>query len=214
MSRAPYRVPTSTYRLQITADFDLYAAARQLPYLHALGVDWVYLSPLLEAEPGSMHGYDVVDHSRVDASRGGPEALQDFADAAHERGLKVLVDIVPNHMGVATPAVNPWWWDLLTHGQDSRYASYFDIDWEFGRGRLRLPILGDGPDELDALRIEDGELRYYDHRLPIAPGTGGGSPREVHDRQHYELMSWRRADAELYRCKRERREALGLNRSR
>ena len=86
-----------------------------------------------------MHGYDVVDHSRVDASRGGPDALREFADAAHARGLKVLVDIVPNHMGVATPAVNPWWWDLLTYGQDSRYASYFDIDWEFGQRTAAAP---------------------------------------------------------------------------
>ncbi|MFF9564097.1 malto-oligosyltrehalose synthase [Leifsonia sp. NPDC014704] len=187
----------STYRLQISPAFTLRDAMQVLDHIQRLGADWVYVSPLLEAEPGSMHGYDVVDHSRVDASRGGPEALREFADAAHSRGLKVLVDIVPNHMGVATPAVNAWWWDVLQHGQESRYASYFDIDWPFGHGRLRLPILGDGPDEEDALRIEDGELRYYDHRFPIAPGTGEGTPREVHARQHYELMSWRRADAEL-----------------
>jgi len=187
----------STYRLQISPAFTLRDATQVLGHIQRLGADWVYLSPLLEAEPGSMHGYDVVDHSRVDASRGGPAALREFADAAHGRGLKVLVDIVPNHMGVATPAVNAWWWDVLENGQESPYASYFDIDWEFGHGRLRLPILGDGPDEEDALRIEDGELRYYDHRFPIAPGTGDGTPREVHTRQHYELMSWRRADAEL-----------------
>lgn len=187
----------STYRLQISPAFTLRDAAQVLDHIQRLGADWVYLSPLLEAEPGSMHGYDVVDHSRVDASRGGPEALREFADAAHGRGLKVLVDIVPNHMGVATPAVNAWWWDVLQHGQESRFAPYFDIDWEFGHGRLRLPVLGDGPDEEDALRVEDGELRYYDHRFPIAPGTGEGTPREVHARQHYELMSWRRADAEM-----------------
>lgn len=187
----------STYRLQISPAFTLRDAAQVLDHVQRLGADWVYLSPLLEAEPGSMHGYDVVDHSRVDASRGGPEALREFSDAAHARGLKVLVDIVPNHMGVATPAVNAWWWDVLQNGQESRFASYFDIDWAFGGGRLRLPVLGDGPDEEDALRVEDGELRYYDHRFPLAPGTEGGTPREVHARQHYELMSWRRADAEL-----------------
>jgi len=187
----------STYRLQISPDFTLRDATQVLDHIQRLGADWVYLSPLLEAEPGSMHGYDVVDHSRVDASRGGPEALREFSDAAHARGLKVLVDIVPNHMGVATPAVNAWWWDVLEHGQESRFAPSFDIDWEFGHGRLRLPVLGDGPDEEDALRVEDGELRYYDHRFPIAPGTEGGSPKEVHARQHYELMSWRRADAEM-----------------
>ncbi|NUU06875.1 malto-oligosyltrehalose synthase [Leifsonia sp. C5G2] len=187
----------STYRLQISPAFTLRDAAQVLDHLQRLGADWVYLSPLLEAEPGSTHGYDVVDHSRVDESRGGPEALREFSEAAHARGLRVLVDIVPNHMGVATPAVNAWWWDVLQNGQESRFASFFDIDWEFGRGRLRLPVLGDGPDEEDALRVEDGELRYYDHRFPIAPGTEGGRPREVHARQHYELMSWRRADAEL-----------------
>lgn len=187
----------STYRLQISPAFTLRDAAQVLDHVQRLGADWVYLSPLLEAEPGSMHGYDVVDHSRVDASRGGPEALREFSDAAHARGLKVLVDIVPNHMGVATPAVNAWWWDVLQNGQESRFASYFDIDWAFGGGRLRLPVLGDGPDEEDALRVEGGELRYYDHRFPLAPGTEGGTPREVHARQHYELMSWRRADAEL-----------------
>lgn len=189
--------PVSTYRLQISPAFTLRDAAQVLDHVHRLGADWVYLSPLLQSERGSAHGYDVVDHSRVDEARGGPEALRDFSAAAHERGLRVLVDIVPNHMGVATPRDNAWWWDVLTHGRDADHAPFFDIDWEFGGGRLRLPVLGDGPDELDALRLEDGELRYYDHRFPIAPGTGGGSAREVHDRQHYELMSWRRADAEL-----------------
>ena len=105
------RVPASTYRLQIRAGFDLDAAASLVPYLRDLGVDWVYLSPLLVAEPGSDHGYDVVDHSTVDPARGGPEALERLADAAHGAGLGVLVDIVPNHMGVATPANNAWWWE-------------------------------------------------------------------------------------------------------
>lgn len=189
--------PASTYRLQISPAFTLRDAAQVLDHVHRLGADWVYLSPLLQAERGSAHGYDVVDHGRVDEARGGPEALRDFSAAAHERGLRVLVDIVPNHMGVATPHDNAWWWDVLAHGRNADHAGFFDIDWEFGGGRLRLPVLGDGPDELDALRVEEGELRYYDHRFPIAPGTEGGSAREVHDRQHYELMSWRRADAEL-----------------
>lgn len=189
--------PASTYRLQISPAFTLRDAAQVLDHVHRLGADWVYLSPLLQAEHGSMHGYDVIDHGRVDEARGGPEALRDFAAAAHERGLRVLVDIVPNHMGVATPADNAWWWEVLAHGPDAEHADFFDIDWEFGGGRLRLPVLGDGPDELEALRVEDGELRYYDHRFPIAPGTGDGNPRAVHDRQHYELMSWRRADDEL-----------------
>jgi (1->4)-alpha-D-glucan 1-alpha-D-glucosylmutase len=190
-------VPTSTYRLQITPDFTLRDAAQTLDYLVRLGVGAVYLSPLLQSAAGSAHGYDVVDPTRVDESRGGPAALREFADAAHVRGLAVIVDIVPNHLGVAVPHENPWWWDVLRLGRDSAYADFFDIDWEFGGGRLRLPVLGDGADELAALRVEGGELRYYEHRFPLAPGTEFGAASTVHDRQHYELVSWRRADAEL-----------------
>src|SRR6478735_12411877 len=123
------RAPVSTYRLQITAGFDLSAAARTLPYLHDLGVDWVYLSPLLEAEPGSEHGYDVISHDRVDPARGGAEGLATLSAEARRLGMGVLVDIVPNHVGIATPRVNAWWWDVLKHGRDSRYAEAFDIDW-------------------------------------------------------------------------------------
>lgn len=105
--------PASTYRLQLHDSFDLDRAASVLDYLRALGVDWVYLSPVLQAEPGSSHGYDVVEHAAIDVGRGGPEALRRLADTAHDRGMGVLVDIVPNHMGVATPHANDWWWDLL-----------------------------------------------------------------------------------------------------
>ncbi|MFJ8896528.1 malto-oligosyltrehalose synthase [Leifsonia sp. NPDC102414] len=189
-------VSTSSYRLQISPDFTLRDAAQILGYLRRLGVGWVYLSPLLEAEPGSAHGYDVVDHSRVDAARGGPDALLAFSDAAHRRGLRVLVDIVPNHMGIATPALNAWWWDVLGNGQESPFADHFDIDWAAGGGRVRIPVLGHDDDTAE-LSVEDGELRYYEHRFPIAAGTEGGTPAEVHDRQHYELVSWRRADHDL-----------------
>ncbi|MCG2621685.1 malto-oligosyltrehalose synthase [Arthrobacter sp. I2-34] len=201
------RAPVSTYRLQIRPGFDLYAAASLVPYLRRLGVDWVYLSPILTAEPGSDHGYDVTDFSAVDPARGGAAGLQALSDAAHAAGLGVLVDIVPNHMGVATPANNRWWWSLLAEGRGSRYAEAFDVDWAAAGGRIRLPVLGDGPDELDRLELVRGtgpgsagvELRYYDHRFPVAEGTAGdgATARQVHDRQHYELVSWRRADAEL-----------------
>lgn len=189
--------PISTYRIQVSPTVPLARATAQLDYLANLGADWVYLSPILTSEVGSDHGYDVTDHSSVDPQRGGPEALQHLSDGAHQRGMGVLIDIVPNHIGVATPAQALWWWDLLREGRDSRYAEAFDIDWEFGGGRVRLPILGDGPDELNELTVIDGELRYYDHRLPLAEGTEHGTPQEVHDRQHYELVNWRRADAEL-----------------
>ncbi|MFA6298700.1 MAG: alpha-amylase family glycosyl hydrolase, partial [Nocardioides sp.] len=185
----PARAPHSTYRLQITADFDLFEAARRLSYLHDLGADWVYLSPILVAEPGSNHGYDVVSHETVDPTRGGPEGLAVLSAEARRLGLGVLVDIVPNHVGVATPSANAWWWDLLKHGRDSAYASYFDIDWAFGGGRLRIPVVGDGDE--GSIQVTDGEVRYHEHRFPLAPGTTS------HDEQHYELVSWRAADAEL-----------------
>ena len=199
----PIAVPLSTYRLQITASFDLDAAASVVGYLRDLGADWIYLSPLLQAEAGSDHGYDVVDHSRVDPARGGAEALDRLATAAHHAGRGVLVDIVPNHVGVATPRDNSWWWDLLQNGQQSRYAEAFDVDWAFGNGKIRVPVLGDeggdGPAELDRLELANGELRYVENRYPVAAGTAddGASPAVVHERQHYELVNWRRADAEL-----------------
>jgi (1->4)-alpha-D-glucan 1-alpha-D-glucosylmutase len=190
--------PVSTYRVQVTSAFDLHSVAELTDYLADLGADWVYLSPLLEAEPGSDHGYDVVSHERVDPSRGGDDGLVEAAAAAHAKGLGVLVDIVPNHMGVATPAKNAWWWDVLKLGRESRYAEAFDIDWAFGGGKLRIPVLGDG-DALGELQVEGDELVYYDNRYPIAPGTAddGADARTVHERQHYELMHWRRADDDL-----------------
>jgi (1->4)-alpha-D-glucan 1-alpha-D-glucosylmutase len=192
------RTPVSTYRLQIRSGFTLQDAAEIVPYLKSLGVDWIYLSPILTAEQGSDHGYDVTDPAVVDPDRGGAEGLIAASRAAREAGMGVLVDIVPNHVGVATPAQNPWWWSLLKEGQQSRYAQAFDVDWDFGGGRIRIPVLGDDSD-LDALEIRDGDLRYYDHRFPLAEGsyTAGDDPREVHDRQHYELIGWRRADNDL-----------------
>lgn len=196
------RTPASTYRLQIRSGFTLQHAADTVPYLQSLGVDWVYLSPILTAEQGSDHGYDVTDPAAIDPDRGGAEGLAALSRAAREAGLGVLVDIVPNHVGVATPAQNPWWWSLLKEGQQSPYAQAFDVDWDFGGGRIRIPVLGQDSD-VDALEIRDGELRYYEHRFPLAEGsyTAGDptaeDPREVHDRQHYELIGWRRADTDL-----------------
>ncbi|WP_285244979.1 malto-oligosyltrehalose synthase [Pseudarthrobacter sp. fls2-241-R2A-127] len=192
------RTPTSTYRLQIRSSFTLFDAAEKVPYLKDLGVDWVYLSPILTAEQGSDHGYDVTDPSAVDPDRGGPEGLLALSKAAREHGMGVLVDIVPNHVGVASPPQNPWWWSLLKEGRESPYAEAFDVDWDLGGGKVRLPMLGSDAD-LDKLEVKDGELRYYDHRFPLAEGTysEGDSAQDVHSRQHYQLMDWRRADAEL-----------------
>ncbi|WP_097061320.1 malto-oligosyltrehalose synthase [Salinibacterium xinjiangense] len=190
-------IPISTYRLQVRAGFDLNTAADLVDYLQLLGVDWVYLSPLLAAEHGSDHGYDVIDHSIIDPARGGASGLDALSAAAHGRGMGVLVDIVPNHVGVASPATNPWWWDLLKRGTASRYAEAFDVDWDFGNGRIRIPVLGD--EESPEFSIVDGQLAYYDQRFPIAEGTAddGVDARTVHHRQHYELVNWRRADSEL-----------------
>ncbi|GAA2140165.1 malto-oligosyltrehalose synthase [Nocardioides koreensis] len=194
------RTPTSTYRFQITAELDLFAAARRLAYLRELGVDWVYLSPLLAAEPGSDHGYDVVAHDRIDPVRGGAEGLAALSAEARRLGMGVLVDIVPNHVGVATPAETAWWWDLLRLGQDSAYAAAFDVDWAAGGGRVRVPVVGDDdllPDgRIGHLAVVDGELRYHDNRFPTAPGTAddGADADTVHARQHYELVGWRAAD--------------------
>lgn len=192
------KTPVSTYRLQIRPGFTLDDAAALTGYLASLGVDWIYLSPILTAEEGSLHGYDVTDPSTIDPARGGAEGLAALSKAAREAGLGILVDIVPNHMGVASPPQNAWWWSLLKEGRASRYSEAFDVDWEAGGGRLRLPVLG-SDDDLDKLEVVDGELRYYDHRFPLTAGSysPGDNPREVHDRQHYELVHWRRADSEL-----------------
>ncbi|CAN5274235.1 malto-oligosyltrehalose synthase [soil metagenome] len=187
--------PRNTYRLQIRSSFDLHEAARRLPYLHDLGVDWVYLSPLLEAEPGSDHGYDVVAHDRIDATRGGPEGLAAVSAEARRLGMGVLVDIVPNHMGVATPAANAWWWDLLAHGRGSRFADAFDIDWDAGDGKVLIPVVGDGDEHSVSVDLEAGQVTYHDHRFPMAPGTTSL------DQQHYRLVSWRAADDQL-NCRR------------
>ncbi|WP_223623339.1 malto-oligosyltrehalose synthase [Microbacterium sp. EST19A] len=204
------RRPISTYRLQISESLPLDEAAGLTGYLADLGADWAYLSPLLAATPGSNHGYDVIDHSRVDPTRGGEAGLERFAASARDAGLGILVDIVPNHVGVAKPRLNPWWWDVLRLGRESRHAVAFDIDWPAGGGRLLIPILGSAPDEVisrDEIVIDtepaddapDGTLSYFDHVLPLAPGSG-----ELADdlpallaAQHYELRFWEDQNTEL-----------------
>jgi (1->4)-alpha-D-glucan 1-alpha-D-glucosylmutase len=186
-------VPSSTYRLQLRPEFDLEDARDVVGYLRDLGIGAVYVSPVLEATPGSTHGYDVTDPTRVRDELGGEEAFRSLAAAAREAGLGLVVDIVPNHMSVEVPAANPWWRDVLQHGSRSAYANHFDIDWS---RRVLVPVLADD-DDLARLQVEDDELVYFDHRLPIAPGTGDGTAQEVHDRQHYELVGWRRGNTEL-----------------
>ena len=194
-TRAPVR---ATYRLQISPSFTLHDAIGVLDRLADLGVSHLYLSPLLQASAGSTHGYDVVDPTRVDDARGGEEGLRRLADAAHERGLGIVLDIVPNHLSVAIPRENPAWWDVLTFGRDSRYASWFDIDW--AAGPIVLPVLADGAaiEELTLVAGAAGvEIGYGEQRFPVRPGTQSGTAQEVHARQTYRLVDWRRGAAEL-----------------
>ena len=185
--------PSSTYRLQIRREFSLSDAAELTDYLRELGVGAAYVSPLLQAAAGSEHGYDTVDVTRVDADRGGAEGLQRLLGAAAENGLGLVVDIVPNHLGVAQAAENPAWWDVLRLGRDSAFADWFDIDWS--RGKIVLPVLGDDA----TLNLVGDELHYFEHRFPLAPGSGGedADAGQVHARQHYELVHWTRANTDL-----------------
>jgi (1->4)-alpha-D-glucan 1-alpha-D-glucosylmutase len=185
--------PSSTYRLQLGPDMTFDHVAEIADYLAALGVGAVYTSPILAATPGSTHGYDVVDPTTASPALGGEEGRMRLVGELQELELGLVVDIVPNHMGIADPPANPWWWDVLENGRAARHARFFDVDWD--SGPVLVPVLGS--DSLDDLSIVDGELRYHEHRFPIAPGTSGGTPQEVHDRQHYRLVNWRRANSEL-----------------
>ncbi len=180
----PERPVLATYRLQLHDGFTFADAEGVVPRLASLGVSHVYLSPALEAVPGSTHGYDVVDPTRIRASLGGEEGLRALADTAHAAGLGLILDIVPNHVGLVSPG-NPWWWDLLAHGPDGRYGRHLDVDWmpgAHGQPTLLVPELGERlPDELagDALQlahVEDGRtpawrIVYHEHAWPLAPGT-------------------------------------------
>ena len=139
------RVPVSTYRLQLHKGFTFDQAAAIAPYLSALGITHVYSSPYLQAAKGSMHGYDVVDHQRVNAELGGEAGHGRFSKTLGENGLGQVLDIVPNHMAIGRE--NRFWWDVLENGAASRYASFFDIDWQPQEERLRdkvlVPVLGD-----------------------------------------------------------------------
>jgi len=170
----------ATYRIQLNADHDLDAAAALVPYLAALGVSHLYCSPYLQAAPGSVHGYDVADPTRVNEELGGKEAHGRLCAALESHGMQQLLDIVPNHMAIVPQ--NPWWWDVLAHGPGSRYARYFDVDWAAEDNQRQnvvlLPVLADHYGrELEAgkIRVErDGDtlrVRYYEQLFPVAPGS-------------------------------------------
>jgi (1->4)-alpha-D-glucan 1-alpha-D-glucosylmutase len=172
--------PLSTYRIQFHNGFGLQQARELADYLHDLGVSHLYASPLLEARPGSMHGYDIINHDRLNPEIGNEEDLRALVSDLNARGMSIVLDIVPNHMGVST--ATPWWRDVLQHGRASDYSDFFDIDWNPLKpelhNKLLLPVLGDQyGEELEGgklqIREKDGELvvQYYDHDFPLDPQT-------------------------------------------
>ena len=175
--RAPRPTPlTATYRVQLNKQFTLNDARTIVPYLDRLGVSHLYCSPILAARPGSTHGYDVIDPMQVNPEIGTVDDLRALAEALHERGMGILVDIVPNHMGIGP--TNSYWEDVLTHGLHSRYARWFDVDWAAADNKIVLPVLGDELDrvlERDELTLDVKEktprLRCFDSSWPVDPAT-------------------------------------------
>ncbi|MGW7428794.1 malto-oligosyltrehalose synthase [Streptomyces sp. NPDC054861] len=193
----PSTTPTATYRLQLQPEFPFAAAERAVPHLAGLGVSHVHLSPILEAVPGSTHGYDVTDHRAVRAELGGEDGLRALAATARAHGLGLVVDLVPNHMA-ADPRYNHALREVLREGPDSPYARWFDIDWEAEDGRLLLPVLPARLSEVrERMRVEDGVLRLDEQEFPLRAGTEELPLTELLDAQWYRLAWWRLARTEL-----------------
>ncbi|XCB30024.1 alpha-amylase family glycosyl hydrolase [Arcanobacterium hippocoleae] len=207
------RTPITTYRLQLGPQFTFRQAEEIVDYLAKLGVTDVYLSPILQAAPGSKHGYDVVNHSEISQEMGGLAAFKNLAKKIHAAQMHVIVDIVPNHMAVPTPLyLNRALWDVMRFGKESKYANWFDISLvEHGEGVL-MPVLGkrigtviaDGEFSVEYKTIPgfeaEGEvpvLKYFDHIFPIRPGTESLPISELVDSQYYRLAYWRVANDEL-----------------
>lgn len=165
------RIPLSTYRLQLGADLTLDQVHALLPYLEKLGITDVYLSPLFRARSESSHGYDVVDHGTIDPAIGDSKSFERLAIAARDAGMGILLDVVPNHMGINDPG-NLWWLDVLENGEGSYFADFFDIEWHPPAGALQdkvlLPVLAEPFGKV----LENAELRvtYADRRLQLAYG--------------------------------------------
>ncbi|NYG07994.1 (1-_4)-alpha-D-glucan 1-alpha-D-glucosylmutase [Phycicoccus badiiscoriae] len=212
---APHRpgpgrvVPSATYRLQVQPDFTFGDAADQADYLAALGISHVYLSPILAAAPGSVHGYDVVSHEFLNEELGGSAGFDRLTTQLRTLGLGAVVDVVPNHMTTPTPAsLNHPWWFLLRDGRESDHAHWFDVDWEAEDGRVLVPVLGQPLESALAageLTVETGVgphghetvLRYYDHVFPVRPGTESLELPELVAAQHYRLCDWREGGSRL-----------------
>jgi (1->4)-alpha-D-glucan 1-alpha-D-glucosylmutase len=175
------RIPLSTYRLQFNRSFTFRQAAEIVPYLAELGISHCYASPYLRARPGSMHGYDIIDHYQLNPEIGTTEDYDRFVSALHQNGMGQILDVVPNHMGVMG-SDNAWWLDVLENGETSAYADFFDIDWEPLKdelqGKILVPVLGNQYGTV----LDRGELRlsfdrdkgelsifYFQHRFPVNP---------------------------------------------
>src|SRR5690606_19554231 len=176
-------IPRATARLQLHKDFTLDDAVGVVDYYAALGISHLYVSPILTARPGSTHGYDIVDPTRINPELGGESALRRLVHKLHSADMSLIIDIVPNHMGVGG-ADNPWWLHVLEWGPHSRYARWFDIDWNSPdptlNGKILLPFLGDP--YAQTLRSGDLQLRfdeqngqfyfaYFEHRFPLSPAS-------------------------------------------
>jgi len=174
-------IPLSTYRLQFNRSFTFSQAADLVPYLAELGITHCYASPYLRSRPGSMHGYDIIDHHHLDPEIGTPEEYGCFVSALHQHGMGQILDVVPNHMGILS-ADNAWWLEVLENGEASTYAEFFDIDWyplkDELRGKVLVPVLGDQYGTV----LDRGELKltfdpekgefsifYFQHRFPVNP---------------------------------------------
>src|SRR4051812_5640367 len=175
------RIPGCTYRLQLNKDFNFRDATALVDYLDALGVTDIYASPFLVARPGSVHGYDVIDHSRLNPEIGTDGDLEALAGALKQRGMGLIMDVVPNHMAIAT-SENHWWNDVLENGRSSPFATFFDIDWHPPKSELHekvlLPVLGEQygrvlENQEIAIEYDAGGFyaRYWDSRFPIGPRT-------------------------------------------
>ncbi len=178
--RVEVHIPCATYRLQFGKDFSFRDAEAIAPYLHDLGISDAYASPILKSRPGS-HGYDITDHTQLNPELGGQEDFDRLASRLREHDLGLILDTVPNHMGIDDPA-NTWWMDVLENGPSSPYSQYFDVQWQPVKreleNRVLLPILGDQYGNVlengqFRLAYEEGTLTlyYFDHKLPVAPRT-------------------------------------------
>ncbi|WP_347138596.1 malto-oligosyltrehalose synthase [Paracoccus sp. SSK6] len=181
-------IPLATYRIQLRDGVDFARVSSLLPYLKTLGVSHLYLSPIFMAGAGSTHGYDITDPTRIDPALGGREGFEALARAAQAQGLGIILDIVPNH--TAFTLENPWLLDVLKHGQDSRHARHFDIDWD--AGPLVLPFLPEPFEKMlseGSFSASDGAWRFGDVSVPLADGSPATDDlRVLHDAQHWRLV--------------------------